>query len=132
MVDQSVGCIVVDEEQFLRVEFQRTVQSEGYNTHVDDRRRAESVLLVQRKFLACADTIQKIGILRQWIGEFGQFAFPVGNIATEIRVEFPLGAFDVSGVRVTVVLSVQDDLASVVVRIFDLAPSTYCIRMLLR
>ena len=49
LIDQSVGGIVADEELFVGVEMQRSVQTQGAGTQIHERRAAVTDLFVERK-----------------------------------------------------------------------------------
>ncbi len=90
-----------------------------------------SVLFVEGEFFPGADRLAESRDPRFGIGKGSDQLAQPGNIRFKPFENLPLGPFDVSGLLVPV-FTVEDDLASVGIRIGDLSPGTDGIIMLLR
>ena len=72
MIDQTIGSIVINEEQLLGIELEVTSQTQSYHSHIDNGRRTERIVLIQRKLLTITDTLHEVRTLWQRIRELCQ------------------------------------------------------------
>jgi hypothetical protein len=77
------------------------------------------------------DTLDEVCVLWLGVGELVQLLHYVGDSATEALIYATLRTFDVRTVGSLVTLTLEDNLATVLVSINDLTPSTDCIGVLL-
>ena len=76
LVNESVGLVVIHEQQFLRVKQQLfAIQAQRCDAKVDDRIAVEAIVLIKSDFLPRLDTFDKVGALRSGVGIFLQL-FP--------------------------------------------------------
>ena len=110
---------------------QGPVQTQRYGSHIDNRRRTESIALIQRKRLTGLHALDKVCDLRLRLRILRQLLLPVGNVAYKVFIDIPLRTSDVRRIGIAIVTTPEHDLATILIRIGDGSPSANRIRMLL-
>src|SRR5690606_40391253 len=59
LVNQSVSCLVVNEQLGLRIKFERPAKTQCDQSHIDNRTRPVTILLIKCKFLTCFHGVHK-------------------------------------------------------------------------
>lgn len=132
LVDETVGCIVVDECLCLWIEVECTIQAQGANTHVDDGCTAMAVALVEGKLTAIANTLEEVCVSLFGVGQLVDDLLYVWNGAFESLVYLSVWAFDVRHLTLAFIsFTFEDDLASIGIGVGNATPNTHCVGVLL-